>query len=378
MRHNLAMSHVVIFDDDAQVGSLVCDVARGCGLTVEHHLSASGVIDIVRDSKPLIVVLDVMMPGLDGLSACHAIRANPATKRVKIVMLTSKTSAVDKDAAKRYGADLYVTKPFSVGGLASAFRSMLGAAAPPAPAAQAPAGGLNLTAMPGGIVLDTDGRWFILDSGAGVGGWIERKPAPREAWMFLTRYSTDATSELQRAGVLLERGTSLRVLGPDSPETHLNHAARWLTRGTGAPRAMPLLQPLREGEISLFPGTFATAFYTLYPGLTMGYRFDLQGRRIVYCPAHIPNPDPSTADDYDARKFRRIFAGADILLHGFARSLSTPGDGAAWEVVQDHAAYAGVKQLLMFPLPGAAVPADAAAAERADLLKLDCRLLVSR
>ena len=375
------MANVLIFDDDLEVGSLVSEVVRNCGLTVEHHLTAGGIIDVVSQSKPQIVILDVMMPGLDGLSACHAIRANFATRHVKIVMLTSKTSAVDQAAAKKYGADLYLTKPFSVAALGATLRSMLGSAAPPAPPAKAPAAPMTLTVVPGGIVVDTDGKWFVLDAGAGVGSWIEsQRSAPKEAWLFLSRYAPEALSELEKVGLLLAVGATMRVLGPDSPETHLNHLARRLSRGAGVTRALPLLQPLRESEISLYPGVFATAFYTLYPGLTMGYRLDLPNRRIVYCPAHIPNPDPATADDHDARKFRKLFANADLMLHGFGRSLKEPGDGAAWEVVQDHAAYAGVKQLLLFPLPGTPVPAGMAAevAARAELLKIDCRLWPGR
>ena len=236
---------------------------------------------------------------------------------------------------------------------------------------------MSLTLVPGGIVMETEGRWFMLDAGTGVGAWIEAQRAmPRDAWVFLSRYAPDAMSELERMGLLLERGMTVRLMGPDSPEAHLNHVARRLSRGTGVARALPLLHPLRESEISLFPGVFATAFYTLYPGLTMGYRLDMPNRRVLYCPAHIPNPDPATADGHDARKFRKIFANADLMLHGFARSLREPGEGAAWEVVQDHAAYAGVKQLLLFPLPGTTIAPGMAAdvAARAELLKLDCRL----
>ena len=373
------MANVLIYDDDPEVGSLVCEVVRSCGLTVEHHLTAGGIIDIVRESKPQIVILDVMMPGLDGLSACHAIRANSATRHVKIVMLTSKTSAVDQAAAKRYGADLYLTKPFSIAALATTLRSMLGAAPEPPP--KAPAAPMTMSVLPGGIVLETEGRWFVFDAGAGMGAWIEsQRCVPREAWVFISRYAREASCELEKMGLLLAVGTSVRVLGPDSPETHLNHLAPRLTRGAGMTRALPLLHPLREGEVSLFPGAFATAFYTLYPGLTMGYRLDLPHRRIVYCPAHVPNPDPATADGHDARKFRKIFANADLMLHGFGRSIREPGEGAAWEVVQDHAAYAGVKQLVLFPLPGTATAPDMSAqvAARADLLKIDCRLSPAR
>jgi CheY-like chemotaxis protein len=375
------MANVLIFDDDLEVGGLVAEVVRDCGLTVEHHLTAGGIIDVVREAKPQVVILDVMMPGLDGLSACHAIRANFATRHVRIVMLTSKTSAVDQAAAKKYGADLYLTKPFSVAGLAATLRGMLGSAFPLAPPPKAPAPPMTMTVVPGGIVLETEGRWFVLDAGAGVGSWVEaQRSAPREAWVFLSRYSPETVSELEKVGLLLAVGTTVRALGPDSPETHLNHLARRLSLGAKVTRSLPLLQPLRESEISLFPGVFATAFYTLYPGLTMGYRLDLPNRRVVYCPAHVPNPDPATADDHDARKFRKIFASADLMLHGFSRSIREPGEGAAWETVQDHAAYAGVKQLLLFPLPGTATAPELAAevAARAELLKLDCRLWSGR
>jgi hypothetical protein len=145
-------------------------------------------------------------------------------------------------------------------------------------------------------------------------------------------------------------------------------------------RTLPLLHPLREGEIMLFPGVFATCIHALHPGLTMAYRFDFPGRRVVYCPAHIPNPDPATVDGHDARKFRGFFANADLMLHGFRRSITEPGEGAAWETIQDHASYAGVKHLMLLPLPGTPVPGDLAArvAARADGLRLDCRLWVGR
>jgi len=371
------MASVLIFDDDPQVGALVAEIVRGRGLTVEHHLSASGIVGIVREAKPRLIVLDIMMPGLDGLSACHAIRADPATRHVRIVMLTSKTSAVDQETAKRYGADLYLTKPFSVAALSMAVSSLFGEPLPADAAPAAPAAPMTMTVLPGGAVIETGDRWLVLDAGEGVGAWMEaQRTAPREAWIFLSRYSDAAVSELERVGLLLAVGTSVRLAGPDSPDTPLNHMAPRMVRGMRSGRRLPMVHPLREGEISLFPGAFATAFHALHPGLTMGYRFDFPNRRVVYCPAHVPNPDPAQVDGHDARKFRNFFANADMMLHGFERSVSEPGDGAAWEAVQDHAAYAGVRRLMLLPGPGkeARPELGACAAARAELLKLDCRL----
>jgi CheY-like chemotaxis protein len=370
------MASVLIFDDDPQVGALVAEIVRGRGLTVEHHLSAAGIVGIVRDAKPRLIVLDVMMPGLDGLSACHAIRADPSTRHVRIVMLTSKTSAVDQETAKRYGADLYLTKPFSVAALTMAVSSLFGETVP-AEAPAAPAAPITMTVLPGGAVIENGDRWIVLDAGEGVGAWMEsQRTAPREAWIFLSRYADAAVAELDKIGLLLAVGASVRLAGPDSPDTPLNHLAPRMVRGMRPGKRLPMVHPLREGEISLFPGVFATAFHSLHPGLTMGYRFDFPNRRIVYAPAHIPSPDPAQVDGHDARKFRAFFADADLMLHGFERSVQEPGEGAAWEAVQDHAAYAGVKRLMLVASPGTAVEADlgARAATRAEMLKLDCRL----
>jgi CheY-like chemotaxis protein len=371
------MASVLIFDDDPQVGSLVAEIVRGRGLTVEHHLTASGIVGIIREAKPRLVVLDVMMPGLDGLSACHAIRADASTRHVRIIMLTSKTSAVDKETAKRYGADLYLTKPFSVAALTMAVSSLFGEPLPSETAPAAPAAPLTMTILPGGAVIEFGDQWVVLDAGEGVGTWMEsQKTAPREAWIFLSRYSPEAVSEMEKIGLLLAVGTSVRLAGPDSPEGPLNHIAPRMTRGLRAGRRLPMVHPLREGEISLFPGAFATAFHSLHPGLTMGYRFDFPNRRVVYCPAHIPNPDPAQIEGHDARKFRNFFANADMMLHGFERSVTEAGDGAAWEAVQDHAAYAGVKHLMLVRSSRTASAPDLGArvAARAEFLKLDCRL----
>lgn len=355
----------MIFDDDPSVGALVSDVCRGRGYSVEHHMSAAGIVEIVRQTQPRLVVLDIMMPGLDGVSACHAIRSHVATRRVKIVMLSSKTSNVDQEAARRAGADLYLTKPFSVEAFARAVVALLGAEAAPVPAA--PAAPVSATLFPGGGVVETDGVWLVLDAGAGVGSWIGRqRRAPGEAWMFFSRYDAATTQEIDGAAILLGVGTRLRLAGPDSPDAPLQRLAPRVTRAAGLTRSLPLLQIMREGDQPLWAGASATGFYGLYPGLSMGYRFDLSDRRIVYCPAHVPNPDPAARESHDARKFRGFFKDAHLLVHGFGRARADLGESAAWEAVQDLAASAGARRLALLPLPGTLVPPDlgARAAER--------------
>lgn len=64
-----------------------------------------------RDEKLDLVVLDVMLPGLDGFEVCHRLRAEPETARLPILMLSAKAREVDVDTGRRMGADIYLTKP---------------------------------------------------------------------------------------------------------------------------------------------------------------------------------------------------------------------------------------------------------------------------
>jgi two-component system phosphate regulon response regulator PhoB len=79
--------------------------------------SASDGRDAIRKAQlaiPDLVILDLMLPGMDGLEVCRTLRANPATSRARILMLTAKAEETDQVVGFAVGADDYVTKPFSV------------------------------------------------------------------------------------------------------------------------------------------------------------------------------------------------------------------------------------------------------------------------
>ncbi len=80
----------------------------------------------VREQAPDLILLDVMMPGLDGFAVCRAIKSDPATSQVKIVMLTARGQASDVQRAQQAGADRYFVKPFSPSALLAAVGEILG------------------------------------------------------------------------------------------------------------------------------------------------------------------------------------------------------------------------------------------------------------
>ena len=99
---------VLIVDDDLALAEMLGIVLRGEGLEVVHVADGSSAMAVFRDSRPDIVLLDVMLPGLDGIQVCRRIRAESG---VPIVMLTARTDTVDIVVGLESGADDYVFKP---------------------------------------------------------------------------------------------------------------------------------------------------------------------------------------------------------------------------------------------------------------------------
>lgn len=353
------MADVLIFDDDPRMGDLVGEVLRGRGLSSAHFPSGAGVVQIVKDARPRLVVLDIMMPGVDGLSACRAIRETPATRHVKIVVLTAKHFEADREAARRYGADLFLNKPFKTSDLSEGIGALLGVAEPAA-APQPPAAPLVASLQKGALVLEAAGSWFFFDAGAGVAHWLaSRSAVPPSLWVLLTRYDEDALAELAAFAPCLGAGRRVNLAGPDDADSLLQRLA---PRMNGAPGqrapATPLLYPQREGELQLAPGVMAATRYTQHGGSCLAWRLDVQGRRVVWCPANDLPPVAQEWNRHEREKFKTLFAGADLLLHGFARGAQDPASGGAryrgaWEPVVALARECGVKRLGLVPVGGA-------------------------
>ncbi len=107
---------LVVEDEESLLQTLRYNLSRAGH---EVRLSTNGVqaLEMIRGNPPELVVLDLMLPGLDGLELCRAVRAdtlNPAVAHVPILMLTARDEEVDKVVGLEVGADDYLTKPFSM------------------------------------------------------------------------------------------------------------------------------------------------------------------------------------------------------------------------------------------------------------------------
>jgi two-component system alkaline phosphatase synthesis response regulator PhoP len=107
------VAKILIAEDDRAVRSLIrltLDSGQTQILEVED---GKGALEVAYTELPELIFLDWSMPGSDGLAVCRALRGEPRTAHIKIVMLTARSDDSDRQAALEAGADDYITKPFS-------------------------------------------------------------------------------------------------------------------------------------------------------------------------------------------------------------------------------------------------------------------------
>lgn len=122
MSYRSKRDRVLVVDDDASLAEMVTIVLAGEGLTTSVCRSGDRVMAEFAAFRPDVVLLDLMLPGLDGMSVCRQIRA---TSAVPIIMLTAKADTPDVVAGLEAGADDYLTKPFKNSELVARIRARL-------------------------------------------------------------------------------------------------------------------------------------------------------------------------------------------------------------------------------------------------------------
>jgi two-component system phosphate regulon response regulator PhoB len=115
---------VLVVEDDLDIQDLVVALLSRAGYDVVVRDNGDAGLAAAMSHLPDLVILDWMMPGLSGVEVCRAIRADPRTKNVAVLMLTSKAQEGDIDQAFTAGADDYMVKPFRGRELVSRVRAL--------------------------------------------------------------------------------------------------------------------------------------------------------------------------------------------------------------------------------------------------------------
>ena len=103
---------ILVADDEPDIRSLVRSMLNEYGIVLEAS-DGEEAINTASKWKPDLILMDVMMPKINGYAACQVIKTDKATKEIPVVMLTSIAHELDKKLAKKIGVSGYITKPFT-------------------------------------------------------------------------------------------------------------------------------------------------------------------------------------------------------------------------------------------------------------------------
>ena len=109
----LDMKPILIIEDEKDIVDLIEYHLRQSGFSVRKALDGPSGLEYAKKELPKLIILDLMLPGMDGKDICRALKSNPLTQSIPILILTAKAEEVDRVIGFELGADDYVTKPFS-------------------------------------------------------------------------------------------------------------------------------------------------------------------------------------------------------------------------------------------------------------------------
>lgn len=125
------MSRILVAEDDPDIASLLSHYLQKAGFEAATVGSGREVMPRIRKEPPDLLLLDLMLPGLDGLEVCRALRADAVTAAIPVIMLTAKAEESDRIVGLELGADDYITKPFSPNEVVARIRALLRRASRP-------------------------------------------------------------------------------------------------------------------------------------------------------------------------------------------------------------------------------------------------------
>ncbi len=364
---------VLIFEDDPEMGALAETLVRHLGYSCKRYLDGRRAIELAKEAVPKLIILDIMMPGMDGLSLCRRLKADAATRAIKVLIASAKPAQIERPRAEQAGADAFIEKPYQVDRLQQLVQQMSGAPAkakPAEPAVRAMFWGTRgypdkpMEASQFGMktscvsLQSASGACIILDAGTGLAACCEhlkKDGHPKEISLLLTHYHIDHIQGLQQFPLAAIPGLTLKIGGPEDPQLDLQKLLQQCLPQTAA-----TLQPsyLYEQGYALAPQVKLDVLYAQHPTTTLAFALEIDGRKIVYCPdSEVDDSSEVQFGDYE-KKLVRFASSADLLIHNahfipqdYARA---KGSGySAWPAVLRIAAKAAVRRVALFHLAAA-------------------------
>lgn len=350
---------IIIVDDDPIIGALSLELLRDAGYSTRLLTESLNAQDIIKAEKPTLIILDILMPGLDGMTLLHRLKSDPATETIKAIIVSGKAFEAEKQRAAQYGAEAFIAKPYDVDLFAQQVSEIMDAAgaAPKKtarlPSAPAPIARAELKATVWGcrsagersifspleesgaetaavtrygkhtacVSVETPSHLFVFDAGSGLGllgSELQKSGKHKEIWIFLTHFHPDHVEGLADFPCARDKDFALHISGAsdsDKPFEVALKAAMAPGFGDEMPAAKMDLYELMEQTYEILPGVRLTAFYANHPGTTLAFILQTEGRKIVYCPdSELYGEEATALQDYD-EKIGAFCRCADLMFH---------------------------------------------------------------
>ena len=231
------MARILVVDDEPSILELIRVNLEREGYEARTVADGRAALAEVEFRRPDLVLLDVMLPGLDGLSVCRTLHQNPATRDIPIIMLSARGEELDKVLGLEMGADDYITKPFSPRELLARIKARLRRK----PEESSGPGRLHS----GRLVIDQDRYTVFLDG--------EKQDLTRKEFELL-RFLARSPGRVFTRDYLLEQVWGYDFTGDSrTVDVHIRHLRQKLEQLPGSPQYIETVRGVgyrfREGEV---------------------------------------------------------------------------------------------------------------------------------
>lgn len=359
-----------VVDDDRVAVAATTRVLRGAGHHVDSATDSQGVVDRIAAAMPDCVLLDLMMPGLDGYAVCREIRGRPELSATKVIILTSKSYDFDRRQSRESGAAGFLTKPAPPEVLirevtriirdtvALTYWGVRGTLPVPGPRSVRFGGNTSCVTL-----SFPSGALFIFDAGTGIkvlSDSLMARGAPRlKAHIFISHPHWDHINAFPFFAPLYIPGNEIAVLGAAHGDISMRQLISAQMDSIYFPVTMRefgahvYFRNLEEEAIEV-EGVRVRTKLLNHPGKCLGYRVDYNGRSMCYVTDNELFPSGHSGYNPHYRDELRAFvSGADVLISDACYSDAEYPRKQGWghssvgELV-DFADTAGVRSLHLF------------------------------
>ena len=128
----MAGETILVVEDNPMNMELVTDILEAHGYQIMQAINGNDAISLVQEKTPDLILMDIQLPGLDGLTVTGIIKDNPDTRGILIIALTARAMQGDEEKARMAGCDGYISKPIDTRALPTTIRNLLDEKDPPA------------------------------------------------------------------------------------------------------------------------------------------------------------------------------------------------------------------------------------------------------